>query len=81
MFQDLALVEDLTVGQNLFLSREETRATAGGFLDRRAMRREALDMVSQLAINVPRVNARVRRSSAASARPCRSPGPPASPPS
>ncbi len=58
VFQDLALVEDLTVAQNLFLSREETRA---GFLDRRRMRREALDMVSKLAINVPRVNARVRR--------------------
>jgi len=58
VFQDLALVEDLTVAQNLFLGREETR---GGLLDRRRMRREALDMVSKLAINVPRVNARVRR--------------------
>jgi simple sugar transport system ATP-binding protein len=58
VFQDLALVEDLTVAQNLFLSREETRM---GLLDRRRMRREALDMVSKLAINVPRVNQRVRR--------------------
>ena len=58
VFQDLALVEDLTVAQNLFLGREETR---GGLLDRRRMRREALEMVSKLAINVPRVSARVRR--------------------
>ena len=62
VFQDLALVEDLTVAQNLFLGRELTRGI-GLFrlLDRRRMHREALDMVSQLAINVPRVNSRVRR--------------------
>jgi len=58
VFQDLALVEDLTVAQNLFLGREETKM---GLLERRRMRREALDMVSKLAINVPRVTARVRR--------------------
>jgi ABC-type sugar transport system ATPase subunit len=62
VFQDLALVEDLTVAENLFLGREPTRG-AGPFrvLNRRRMRSEALDMVSALAINVPRVNARVRR--------------------
>jgi D-xylose transport system ATP-binding protein len=62
VFQDLALVEELTVAQNLFLGRELTRG-AGPFrlLDRRRMRREAHDMVSQLAINVPRVTSRVRR--------------------
>jgi D-xylose transport system ATP-binding protein len=58
VFQDLALVEDLTVAQNLFLGREETKM---GLLERRRMRREALDMVSKLAINVPRVSQRVRR--------------------
>jgi D-xylose transport system ATP-binding protein len=58
VFQDLALVEDLTVAQNLFLGREETKM---GLLERRRMRREALGMVSKLAINVPRVTARVRR--------------------
>jgi D-xylose transport system ATP-binding protein len=57
VFQDLALVEDLTVAQNLFLGREETKM---GLLERRRMRREALGMVSKLAINVPRVTARVR---------------------
>jgi simple sugar transport system ATP-binding protein len=62
VFQDLALVEDLTVAQNLFLGREPTRGVGPiQLLDRRRMQREALNMVSQLAINVPRVNSRVRR--------------------
>lgn len=56
--QNLALVEDLTVWQNLFLNRELTRF---GFLDRRRMRREAAEMVTQLAVNVPEVTSRVRR--------------------
>jgi D-xylose transport system ATP-binding protein len=62
VFQDLALVEDLTVAQNLFLGREATRGIGPlSFLDRRRMRREAADMVGTLAINVPQVTARVRR--------------------
>jgi simple sugar transport system ATP-binding protein len=62
VFQDLALVEDLTVAQNLFLGRELTRGFGPvQLLDRKRMHREALGMVSQLAINVPRVNNRVRR--------------------
>jgi D-xylose transport system ATP-binding protein len=56
--QNLALVEDLTVWQNLFLNREVTRF---GFLDRPRMRREAQEMVAQLAVNVPEVTSRVRR--------------------
>ena len=60
--QNLALVEDLTVWQNLFLSRELT----SGFgplrmMNRRAMTKEATTMVSTLAINVPSVKSRVRR--------------------
>lgn len=56
--QNLALVEDLTVWQNLFLNRELVH---GPFLDRRAMRARAQEMVAQLAVNVPAVTARVRR--------------------
>ncbi|MBU1801565.1 MAG: ATP-binding cassette domain-containing protein [Actinobacteria bacterium] len=56
--QNLALVEDLTVWQNLFLNRELTRF---GMLDRRGMRRDAARMVSELAVNVPEVTSRVRR--------------------
>ena len=60
--QNLALVEDLTVWQNLFLNRERLHKIGPiGFLDRRTMRREAERMVSSLAVNVPAVGARVRR--------------------
>jgi len=60
--QNLALVEDLTVWQNLFLNREIT----GGwgpftFLRKRRMRNTAQEMVSTLAVNVPAVTSTVRR--------------------
>lgn len=60
--QNLALVEDLTVWQNLFLTREETRGF-GPFqlMNRRSMASRAQEMVSTLAINVPSVKSRVRR--------------------
>jgi D-xylose transport system ATP-binding protein len=60
--QNLALVEDLTVWQNLFLNRELVRKIGPvGFLDRRGMQTRAQEMVSELAVNVPAVRSRVRR--------------------
>ena len=60
--QNLALVEDLTVWQNLFLNRElVTKIGPVGFLNRKAMRAQAVTMVSGLAVNVPAVGSRVRR--------------------
>ena len=60
--QDLALVEDLTVWQNLYLTRELTRGIGPvKLLDRRRMRTEAAAMVGSLAVNVPGVTQRVRR--------------------
>jgi simple sugar transport system ATP-binding protein len=60
--QNLALVEDLTVWQNLFLNREIVRRFGPvALLNRRAMQRQAEDMVSTLAVNVPAVTSRVRR--------------------
>jgi D-xylose transport system ATP-binding protein len=60
--QNLALVDDLTVWQNLFLGRELTRGLGPvQFLDRKGMRDKAKEMVSALAINVPSVTSRVRR--------------------
>jgi simple sugar transport system ATP-binding protein len=60
--QNLALVEDLTVWQNLFLNREIVRGVGPvAFLNRRAMQRKAQEMVSTLAVNVPAVTSRVRR--------------------
>ncbi|MDQ6848627.1 MAG: ATP-binding cassette domain-containing protein, partial [Actinomycetota bacterium] len=60
--QNLALVEDLTVWQNLFLNREKVYGRAPfALLNRRAMKRDAERMVSALAVNVPAVTSRVRR--------------------
>jgi len=60
--QNLALIDELTVAQNLFLNREIVRHIGPlRFLDRRAMDREAGAMLSRLAINVPSVDQRVRR--------------------
>ncbi|GAB6897483.1 ATP-binding cassette domain-containing protein [Kineosporia succinea] len=60
--QNLALVEDLTVWQNLFLNREIVRGVGPlAILDKRAMKREAQRMVSTLAVNVPSVTSTVRR--------------------
>jgi simple sugar transport system ATP-binding protein len=60
--QNLALVEDLTVWQNLFLNRELVRGIGPvKILDRRGMQRQAQKMVSALAVNVPAVRSRVRR--------------------
>lgn len=60
--QNLALVEDLTVWQNLFLNREIVRKFGPvAILDRKQMQRRAAEMVSTLAVNVPAVSSRVRR--------------------
>lgn len=60
--QNLALVEDLTVWQNLYLNRELVKGFGPlAFLDRKSMRVEAERMVSSLAVNVPAVGSRVRR--------------------
>lgn len=60
--QNLALVEDLTVWQNLFLNREIVHQLGPvSLLNRRAMRSQAQDIVAQLAVNVPSVTSRVRR--------------------
>jgi D-xylose transport system ATP-binding protein len=60
--QNLALVEDLTVWQNLFLNRELVRRFGPiAFLDRKRMQQRAREMVSTLAVNVPAVSSRVRR--------------------
>jgi D-xylose transport system ATP-binding protein len=64
VYQDLALVEDLTVWQNLFLARELRRGVAPlRFLDRRAMIRFAESSLKDLEVNIPSVRASVRRMS------------------
>lgn len=64
VYQTLALVNDLTISQNMFLNRERVRRFGPfSFLDRGAMRRESSTMLSRLQVNIPNINARVRRMS------------------
>lgn len=58
VYQDLALVDDLTVWQNMFLSRERRR---GPLLDRRTMIRRAQETVGGLEVTLPSVKSPVRR--------------------
>jgi ABC-type sugar transport system ATPase subunit len=61
VYQDLALVDQLTVAQNLFLNREQVYSLGPfRFLNRRAMRRQAQERLSELGIHVPSVTAKVR---------------------
>lgn len=64
VYQDLALVEDLTVWQNMYLNREITRGV-GPFcwLDRRRMIAETEEKLGRLLVNMPPVRAKVRRMS------------------
>jgi simple sugar transport system ATP-binding protein len=63
VYQDLALVNDLTVYQNMFLGREKITRLAGIFplTDNRAMRREAREHLNRLGINLPSVSSLVRQ--------------------
>jgi D-xylose transport system ATP-binding protein len=64
VYQTLALVNDLTIWQNLFLNRERVKRVGPfSFLDRGAMRRESANMLSRLEVNIPTINARVRQMS------------------
>jgi ribose transport system ATP-binding protein len=49
VFQEFSLVPDLTIEQNLFLGRE---LTAGGFLNRAAMRVRAAEIIRDLAFDL-----------------------------
>lgn len=58
VFQDLSLCDHIDVMGNLFLGREVSRWS---FLDRRAMRERARQMLDDLDIRIPRLNARVEQ--------------------
>ena len=62
VFQDLALVNELTVWQNMFLNRERVRRV-GPFtlLDRRGMIDQAAEMLKDLEVKIPSVESRVQR--------------------
>jgi len=55
VFQDLALINELSVYQNLFLKRERTMRPLP-LLENRSMRREARRWLDQIGINIPSID-------------------------
>jgi ABC-type sugar transport system ATPase subunit len=55
VFQDLALINELTVYHNLFLRRERVK-TPIPFLNNAMMKREARKALDQIGINIPRID-------------------------
>ena len=60
VFQDLALINELTVYQNLFLRREHVRKPIP-FLSNAQMKREARKALDEIGINIPRIDVPVAR--------------------
>jgi ABC-type sugar transport system ATPase subunit len=60
VFQDLALINELTVYQNLFLRREHVRRPIP-FLSNALMRRESRTALDQIGINIPSIDVPVAR--------------------
>lgn len=61
VYQDFALVPELTVTQNIFLGRELVRARVGmEFLDKRSMDNRARELIERLGLIVPPVDTPVR---------------------
>ena len=55
VFQDLALINELTVFHNLFLRREKVKRPIP-FLNNALMKREARKALDQIGINIPRID-------------------------
>ena len=60
VYQDLALVDQLTVYQNMFLRREKLRSPLP-FLANHRMRRDTRKALDQIGINIPRIDVPVAR--------------------
>jgi ABC-type sugar transport system ATPase subunit len=60
VYQDLALIDELTVYQNMFLNRER-RLRSLPFMDNGLMRREARAALDDIGVNIPRINVPVAR--------------------
>jgi simple sugar transport system ATP-binding protein len=61
LFQDLALADDLTIWQNLYLGRELTWGGPLRFVRKHAMSQQARQMLDGLHMNIPSVEAKVRK--------------------
>jgi simple sugar transport system ATP-binding protein len=60
VYQDLALIDELSVYHNLFLRRERTLSPLP-LLNNREMKREARSALDQIGINIPRIDVSVAR--------------------
>jgi simple sugar transport system ATP-binding protein len=60
VYQDLALIDELSVYHNLFLNRERL-LRAMPLLDNRRMKREARAALDEIGINIPRIDVSVAR--------------------
>jgi simple sugar transport system ATP-binding protein len=58
VFQDLALINELTVYHNMFLNRERTRWT---LLSNRSMRRTAQEQLDRIGVDIPSVDSEVAK--------------------
>jgi ABC-type sugar transport system ATPase subunit len=61
VYQDLALVNELSVYHNMFLNREIESRTPIPFLNNRAMRTQAAEFLSGIGVNIPSVSSPVLR--------------------
>jgi simple sugar transport system ATP-binding protein len=60
VYQDLALIDELSVFHNMFLRREKMRSPLP-FLHNRVMRKEARAALDDIGVNIPRLNVPVAR--------------------
>jgi ABC-type sugar transport system ATPase subunit len=60
VFQDLALVDQLTVYENFYLKREP-RSKPFGLVNKRKMKKDARAVLDQIGINIPRIDVPVAR--------------------
>jgi simple sugar transport system ATP-binding protein len=61
VYQDLALVDQLSVYRNMFLQREPVFGGALGILDESQMRRRAIEMLERMQVRVPSVDVDVAK--------------------
>jgi simple sugar transport system ATP-binding protein len=60
VYQDLALIDELSVFHNMFLRREKLRSPSP-FLNNRVMRKEARTALDDIGVNIPGLNVPVAR--------------------
>jgi simple sugar transport system ATP-binding protein len=61
VYQDLALVNGLSVYHNMFLNREKLRRFPPRMLDNGAMKRRAREVLEDIGVNIPSVDLEVER--------------------